>query len=66
MDMSRVRVFDSSRSPDPDSIVRKENTMWIVEKIVSHRGPANGKPRCKLSFLVKWAGCNLSTVYSYV
>ena len=41
---------------DPAAVAAADNDEWLVEAIIDHRGPRNGRPKRALEFRVRWQG----------
>lgn len=54
--ISRLKLFDASRCPDPTALASVDKDEWVVETILDHRGPQSGRPKTKLEFKVRWKG----------
>ena len=53
-----LKEFDASRTPDPAAVAAADKDMWLVERIVAHRGSPHS--RGKMRFRVRWKGFEAS------
>lgn len=55
--ISRLRPFNyDPNNIDPQEVARKDLNMYVVEKIIRHKGKLTG-PKALLLFLVRWQNC---------
>jgi transposase InsO family protein len=53
---TRLKAYDASMTEDPAAVAAADNDEWLVEAIIDHRGPRNGRPKRALEFRVRWQG----------
>ena len=51
---SRLKRYDTERTPDPAAVAAVDNDEYVVEAIVDHRG--DPRRRARMEFRVRWLG----------
>jgi hypothetical protein len=54
--VSRLKLLNIRNGVDPAEIAALDQGLHLVESIVDHKGPKNGRPKRDLSFKVRWLG----------